>query len=324
MKDVVENLRMEILNQDQWLEKLKSKNSTRTEKSKYKAMYSTWWDGIVTEPHMMMIPVDDHQVHRGDAVFEAMKWIHGKAYLQKEHLDRLERSQKSLYLENPLPRKQLEEILKQTVTASKLESALLRLFVGRGPGSFTTNPYDTLGSQFHLVVTDLTPPSKEKREKGVSLMVSKIPVKEPFWSKIKSCNYLSNVMMKKEALDEGYDFSVGVTPEGKLTEGSTESLILIDQDGFLRRPEPDQILAGTTMLRIFELSETLISEGKLAGTKVRNFTLKDLKSAKEVLMVGTTIDVLSVTSLEGSSLGGGTPGPVSEELNDLLIQDQKK
>ncbi len=311
--------KIKILNTSNWLETLTKKNPTS--RSQYAAMYSTWWDGIVTDPNLMLLPIDDHQVQRGDAVFEAIKVVNGNIYLVKDHLDRLERSAKSISLINPLNREQMLDILDQTLKASKLTDAILRLFLSRGPGSFSPSPYDTVGAQVYLVVTKLQPMSEQKIAQGVSLALSKIPPKEPWLAQIKSCNYLQNVLMKKEAIDLGVDFTLGVTPEGLITEGSTENLILLSKSGELLKPKSTNILLGTTMQRAFELSKS-IKEIKVCHEK--DLKLDDLIQACEVMMVGTTLDVISVTRYEGQPVGDGRPGPVSNRLRLLLIKDQKK
>ncbi len=313
----MEHQDIKVLNQKEWLQTLTEKKLHS--RSNYLAMYSSWWNAIVTDPNLMLVPVDDHQVHRGDAVFEAMKVINEKIYLVQEHLDRMDRSAKAISLKNTFQRNEVLNILHQTLKASGLKDAILRLFLSRGPGSFSPSPYDTLGTQIYLIVTKLTPVTEEKISKGVSLKVSKINPKEPWLAQIKSCNYLQNVLMKKEAVDAGVDFTVGVNPEGFITEGSTENLIVLTQDNQLLKPVKVNILLGTTMERAFELSKK-IPEIKSRGEK--NLNLEDLYKAKEVMMIGTTLDVISVTTIESKKINGGLPGPVANQLRQFLIQDQ--
>lgn len=307
-----------ILNSESWLRKIK--NLDHKVRNNYKAMYSSWWNGIVTDPDLMMIPVDDHQVHRGDAVFEAIKVIGQKIYLLPEHLDRLDRSSKAIGLKLPWSRDHIQRIIDQTLRASDLENAILRLFISRGPGSFSPSPYDTLGSQMYLIVTALQPVSEDKIKNGVRLSLSKINPKEPWLAQIKSCNYLQNVLMKKEAIDMNVDFTVGVNEKGFVTEGSTENLIILSAEDHLLRPKKDNILLGTMMERAFQISKN-ITEIKLSAEK--DLTLSDLRTAKEIMMVGTTIDVLSVTQFENKVLSKAS-GPIALKLRELLIQDQKK
>ncbi len=290
----------------------------------YLAMYSTWWDGIVTEPGMMVVPIDDHLVHRGDGVFEAIKVLNGRAFLFDEHLRRLESSAKQIGMSLPMTVDKIKFIISQAVTAAGVKDALLRLYISRGPGGFTTNPYDSVGAQMYLVVTTLKLLPPEKYQQGVSIGKSAVPPKDPTLARIKTCNYLPNVLMKKESVDRGIDFTINVDEQGHFLEGSTENIVMLDKDGFLIRPPLHQILKGTTMIRTLELAEALVKSGKIAGIQERNFSEADIKSAKEVMMIGTTLDVLPVTSYEGMKIGQGVQGPVAKELNELLREDMKK
>lgn len=313
---------MQILTQAEWLQRLSAhQHPSRTQ---YRAMFSTWWQGIVTDPNLMLIPIDDHQVHRGDAVFEALKAVDGKVYLQDAHLDRLEQSGVAIGLKNPLSRTEMQELFKECLKASGLKDALFRLFLGRGPGSFSTHPGESVGAQVHLIATDLKELSSEKVREGVTGGISKVPPKEPWLARIKSCNYLQNVLMKKEAVERGLDFTVGVSAHGVFTEGSTENLMIVCSKGELVRPRLDGILAGTTMLRAFELAKGLQASGLLTGFSEKDLQLQDLLEAREVLMAGTTLDVVAMTRFEGKPLGNGAPGPVAQELRRLIQQDQKE
>src|SRR5690606_6674956 len=151
-----------------------------------------------------------------------------------------------------------------TLKISKAQDASIRLFVGRGAGSFSANPYDTMGSQLHIVVIRPNQVSAEAIEQGVRLMTSKIPVKDNFMAQVKSCNYLPNVLMKKEAVDQGVDFTIGKDANGYLTEGSTENLIILNKEGQLCKPMAQAILSGTTMNRTFELAESLVKSGLIS------------------------------------------------------------
>lgn len=311
---------MKILSQKEWFAHIQ--NRTHPERQTYRAMFSTWWGGIVTDPNLMMIPIDDHQVHRGDAVFEALKVINGKFYLGNEHLDRLELSAKSLSLKIPMDREELIEALRKTLEASKLSEASVRVFVSRGPGSFSANPYDTLGAQVNIVVMDFKPVSSAWISKGVTVLKSEVKVKDPHFARVKSCNYLPNVLMKKEAVDWGVDFTIGVNEAGFVTEASTENIIYLDKDSHLIRPLLEGILAGTTMARVLEMVEDKGLNLPISRWEERQFSMRDLTQAKEVMMVGTTLDVLSVVRVDGVAISNSKPGPVAQALREALLKDQ--
>jgi branched-subunit amino acid aminotransferase/4-amino-4-deoxychorismate lyase len=300
------------------------KNSTETNRTRYFAMYSSWYGGIIKDPQLMMLPIDDHMVHRGDGVFEAIKCIDGGIYALERHLERLFRSANLISLKLPHELKAMHEICVETVRASKAKDCLLRLFLSRGPGGFTTNPYDTMGTQVYLVITSFTPASAERYETGVSAKVSSFRVKEGFFATVKSCNYLPNVLMKKEAIDSGVDFTVSRDEDGRLAEGSTENFAIVSKDNIFVVPGFERILKGVTAARAMELAqEKLVKTGLVKAVKNGHILADDLTHAKEAMMLGTTLDCMPVTTFEGAKISGGVPGPVAKELLKLLREDMK-
>jgi 4-amino-4-deoxychorismate lyase len=303
-----------LLDSQKILENLKSKRNPFW--AQYHAYYSTWLGGITKDPALMLLPMDDHIVHRGDGVFEAIKTVERHLFLIDEHLARLAKSAASIGLKLPFEISEIRDIVLQTLKVADQPTVLIRLFVSRGPGGYTTNPYDSVASQLYITITDLRTPKAELYENGVKVGRSQIPVKESWMATVKSCNYLPNVMMKKESVDRGLDFTVGFDGQGFLAESSTENIAIVDQNGMLVHPNFDNILRGTTMVRVFELA-------RAAGIKTdqRNLTESELLSAQEVMMIGTTLDVLPVTSFEGKPVGGGAVGPMSRHLRQLLIPE---
>jgi branched-subunit amino acid aminotransferase/4-amino-4-deoxychorismate lyase len=287
----------------------------------YRAFYSSFLGGITTAAHHMVIPLDDHMAHRGDAVFEAIKFTSSGIFALERHLDRLEVSRKNIHLELPFSRRKLESVILSTVRASGLEQGLIRLFLSRGEGGFTTNPYEPDTSRVMCAITTLSAPSSDKYLNGVHVGISKIAVKEGFFARTKTCNYLPNVLMKKEALDRGLDFMVSLDESGYLAEGSTENFAIFDRSGTFVIPKYDRILKGVTLVRAAELA-------KQAGFKVqqRDIRVSEIQSARAAIMLGTTIDILPIGRM---SLPGGVKRwkrpmesiPEVEKLSRLLQKD---
>ncbi|MBU1277000.1 MAG: aminotransferase class IV [Proteobacteria bacterium] len=308
-----------LLSPDQALARLKA--LPRPWAGDYLAMYSNWLGGIVTEPWLMSVPIDDHLVHRGDGVFEATKCLGGRIYLFERHLDRLEGSAASTHLELPVTRRELGALAAAVVRAGGQRECMLRIFLSRGPGGFSTNPFECPAPGLYLVASRIHPPAEESYERGVNLGVSLVPAKSGFFAGVKSCNYLPNVLLKREAITRGWDFAVCLDPDGYLAEGSTENMGLVDQAGNLLLPPPDHILEGTTAKRAMELAQTLVERGQLAGVARRHLKVEELQSAAEVMLFGTTLDVLPVSRIDGKPVAGGQVGPVAKELRRLIQQD---
>jgi branched-chain amino acid aminotransferase len=286
----------------------------------YLGFYSSWLDGFYREPWAMLMPIDDHGFHRGDGVFEAAR-IHEGAYFDLlSHLERLKASAAAIGMELPKSLDEIRGICLKLARLCQAKNGILRLYVTRGPGGFSPNPKEVVGHQIYAAITRMGPPNKAIYENGCRAMISHIPAKDPFWSAIKSCNYLQNVMMKKECLEKGYDLAICVGPRGFLCEGSTENMMLVSAGGELIVPRFDYTLRGTTIRVVMRLAEELVRAGELKAVRFGDVKADDLLKAREAAFVGTTLAVLPMTSLDGQPIGGGKPGPVSKILGDRLLR----
>ena len=289
----------------------------------YLAMYSSWYGGIVTDPPLMMVPIDDHLVHRGDGIFEAFRCVAGNLYGLERHLDRFERSARGAMLDLPLSRPQLVEIVLATVRAASIADCVVRVFVSRGPGGFSANPYECPAGQVYVVATRFTPPAREKRERGVSLLSSRIPAKAERFANIKNCNYLPNVLMKKEAVDAGVDFTISLDENGYIGEGGTENVGIITRQGEFLVPKFERVLRGVTVTRMMELAAELVRSGELQRVAEADIPLAQAYEAAEAFIFGTTQDVLPVRSYDGRTIGQGRPGAFFAKFQELLHEDMR-
>jgi branched-chain amino acid aminotransferase len=287
----------------------------------YLAMYSSWLGGITTAPWLMSVPVDDHMVHRGDGVFEAAKCVGGRIYQFRRHLERLFRSAASVHLEPPLPLEELEALAVKVAAAGGEPDAMVRVYLSRGPGGFSTNPFECPEPGLYIVASRLKPVPEEKYRSGAAIGISAVPAKSGFFASVKSCNYLPNVLLAREAREKGWDFAIGLDDQGFLAEGSTENIGLVDSAGRLALPPPVHILEGLTLTRAVELAPPLLEQGLLAGVVHRPLSLADLEAAREVMLFGTTLDVLPVCRVGERPIGPGSPGPAAGALRRLMRQD---
>ncbi len=302
---------------NQWHQNISKHNDKR---SFARAMYSSFFDGIVTDPSLMLTPIDDHQVHRGDAVFEAVKIWNFKPYAFKEHLERLLRSAAAIGLK---PKFNLDEMIvigHEVAAASKLEAGVLRIFLSRGPGSFTQSPFDTIGSQFMIIATTAKFPTPDELEKGVSVAVSKYISKDSFFAQIKSCNYLLNVLMKAESVERKVHYTVALNDAGYMTESSTENIAWIDQNGLFTYPPFNSILRGITLSKVISFAERC-TEPFISGVAAKSASLNELKNAREMMILGTTHGVIPITNFEDKNL---PVGAATRWLRTQLEQDENK
>lgn len=308
-------MKKNIVGRDEWLACLPKRDK------KLYAMYSSVTDCIVTDQSIMMLPIDDHMVHRGDGVFESFKCIDGSIYNLEDHLERLERSGSQLGITLPVPRNEMEDIVVQTVRAGGERNALVRLLVSRGQGTMGINPYDCSGAEFYVIVYELKRADIGQLPEGVSVAVSKVPVKPGMFATIKTCNYLPNVLMKKEAVDLGVDFTVSLDEHRNLAEGATENIGIVTRGKELFMPPPERALAGTTAKRALEFAVQLKQERVLTSAEYRPISLGMVRSAAEVHVYGTTPNITPVTVFEGKPVGDGKPGPIAQRLFEMLREE---
>lgn len=281
----------------------------------YLGFYSSWLGGYFREPAGMLLPMDDHGFHRGDGVFEAARLVDRAYFDLREHLLRLKNSATAIGMELPKSLDEIEKICVELARRTVADNAILRLYVTRGPGGFSPNPREVVGHQIYAALTSWTPAKAELYEKGCSAMISTVVAKEAFWAKIKSCNYLQNVLMKKEALEKGFDFAISIDLDGRVCEGSTENFMIVTQRGEVVIPKFDYTLRGTTVRVVMRLAEQM-------GLTVRqdDLALDDLLSAREAAFVGTTLGVMPVGRLGDRRY---SIGEICKSLN-LKLQDEMR
>lgn len=292
-------------------------NMPRPGEENFLAFYDHRMGAIFTNPRLMLIPLDDHLVHRGDGVFEALRFENGAIYQLDEHLSRLERSAGAIGLAAPVDRSELDSLVRQVCLASEAAEGNALVFVGRGPGGFTLDTRECPASSLYIVVKRFPHKPESFWSAGVSAVRTRIPAKQGWMSQIKSVNYLPNVLMKKDAIEQGADYPLCFDEAGLLAEGSTENAVLVDREGVFVVPELKNALMGTTLKRAMALA------GDFMPIAVRPVPEEDLFSCREIILLGTSIDAVGVVRYNGQIVGDGLPGPVSRRLREVLIADRR-
>nr|WP_031386484.1 aminotransferase class IV [Desulfonatronum thiodismutans] len=273
---------------------------------------------IGTDPRLMVLPLDDHMVHRGDGVFETMKFVERKLYQLEPHMDRLMFSARSIFLEPPCPWEDLKTMIVDVARAANADQGMVRILLGRGPGGFGIDPRECPKAGLYIVAYALHPRPESAYEKGVTASRCSMPAKRGLMAKIKSVNYLPNVLMKREAVQSGCDYSLCFDDDGFLAEGAVENVCLVDAQGRLVVPELNNALTGTTLMRALDAVK-----GEMPVV-FRQVTEDDVYLAREVILLGTTIDALSVVRFNKKPIHDVRPGPVSKKMRRFLIQDLRE
>ncbi|XP_031739076.1 D-amino-acid transaminase, chloroplastic isoform X2 [Cucumis sativus] len=283
-------------------------------------MYSSVFGGITTDPAAMVIPIDDHMVHRGHGVFDTAIIVDGYLYELDQHLDRILKSASMAKINLPIPydREMIRRILIRTVSASKCRNGSLRYWLSAGPGDFQLSSSGCHLSALYAVVIQGKPTS---RPKGIKVITSSVPMKPPQFAIMKSVNYLPNVLSKMEAEEKGAYASIWLDSDGFIAEGPNMNVAFITSDKELIMPHFDKILSGCTAKRIINLAERLVKEGKLRSISCENITIEEGKKADEMMLIGSGVLVSPVLQWDEQIIGDGKEGPLVQALFDLLIED---
>jgi 4-amino-4-deoxychorismate lyase len=289
---------------------------------RYWAFYSSQLGGIVTDPALMVIPFDDHMVHRGHGIFDTAAIVDGRIYDLEAHLDRFIRSARNSRLPLPLPREEMRDLIVRTTAASGRRDGSIRYWISAGPGSLGLAP--AAGAEpgfFVMIFAGLSYPESWLTQ-GLRVMTTTYPIKPPLYAVTKSTNYLPNVLMQLEALEAGLDNGVFVDEAGNLGESSNMNVAIVTGDGVLRHPKFDHILSGCTSLRLLELARGLVG-GRLRAVEVCDIPVAEARAAREMLLIGSSVKVAPIVEWDRHPIGDGKPGPVAAALRDLLTQDMR-
>ena len=318
----VSNSRLPVLAADDVLARFRALRSRQP--VKYWAFYSSQLGGIVTDPALMVIPFDDHMVHRGHGIFDTAGLVEGKIYDLEAHLDRFLLSAERSRLRLPGSRQEIRDIIVTTTAVSGQRDGSIRYWLSSGPGSLELTP--AAGAEpgfFVMVFPGLSSPERWYTE-GLRVMTTTYPIKAPLYAITKATNYLPNVLMQMEAKEAGFDNGVFIDADGHVGESSNMNVAFVTKDGVLAHPKFDHILSGCTSLRLLELADVLRDQGLVNGIVVRDIPVADARASREMLLLGSSVKVAPIVQWDGQVIGDGKPGPVARALLRLLQEDMRR
>ena len=257
------------------------------------------------------VSVFDHGLLYGDGVFEGLRSYSGRVFRLDAHLDRLWASARAISLEIPLAKDVVAKAVNDTLAANKLIDGYVRLVITRGAGSLGLDPNRTKNPQVIVIADTISLYPREFYEKGLRIVTAATQrVHSAALSpRIKSLNYLNNIMAKLEGLQAGCVEALMLNHKGEVAECTGDNVFVV-RSGSLLTPPPDAgILEGITRGAVMDLA-------RAAGIACHEATLTryDLYTADECFLTGTAAEVIPVVEIDGRKVGSGTPGPITARL----------
>lgn len=280
-----------------------------------------WIDGGYRTREDARISVFDHGLLYGDGVFEGIRAYGGKVFRLREHLERLYRSARAILLEIPLAPEELHRVVTEAVEANGAPDAYIRLVVTRGVGELGMNPRLCPKASVILIVDEIRFYPEKCYAEGIALMTSSLRRIGPasFDVRIKSLNYLNNLLAKIEANQAGCLEAVMLNQEGKVAECTGDN-VFIWSGGVLKTPSAmDQALEGITRAVVLDLAAA-------AGIPCAEASLTqyDLYTAEECFLTGTGAELMPVTKIDGRVIGEGKPGSVTRRILELFHEEVRR
>jgi len=259
------------------------------------------------------VSVYDHGFLYGDGVFEGMRSYGGKVFRLKQHLDRLWASAKGIWLTIPISQEQMAQQVNDTLATNGIKDGYIRLVVTRGAGALGLDPNRCSDPQVIVIADHIQLYPKEMYDNGLSIVTaSTIRNHSAALSpRIKSLNYLNNIMAKIEGLQAGCVEALMLNAKGEVAECTGDNIFIV-RKGVLQTPPIDAgILEGITRDAVIELAgEMGLSVQQIALTR------HDVFIAEECFLTGSAAEVIPVVKLDSRQIGDGKPGPITKKLTE--------
>jgi len=257
------------------------------------------------------ISVYDHGLLYGDGVFEGIRSYGGRVFRLDRHLDRLWNSAKAIWLQIPITKEQMGAAIYDTLELNGIKDGYIRVVVTRGVGTLGLDPNRCSNPEVIVITDFISLYPEELYQKGLEIITVNTQRNHPaaLSPRIKSLNYLNNILAKIEGLQAGCIEALMLNHKGEVAECTGDNLFVVRGGRLLTPPNDAGILEGITREAVIELAGQ-------SGIDVREvpLTKHDVYIADECFLTGTAAEVVPVVKVDSRPIGDGTPGPITRDL----------
>lgn len=268
-------------------------------------------NGNLVDEKDAVVSVFDHGLLYGDGVFEGTRVYGGNVAFLDEHMQRLLDSAKVIALEPGITKEELIKATVETCKANNLENGYLRHVITRGVGTLGLNPYLCKNTQVIIIAADIQLYPDELYANGMKLVTASTTRNSPgtLSPRVKSLNYLNNIMAKIEAINSGVNECLLLNAQGYIAEASGDNVFAVKGNKLITPPTWCGALEGVTRNKVMKAARDLGME--VSETVMTRY---ELWTADEVFLTGTAAEVIAVVALDRRTIGSGMPGPVTKKL----------
>ena len=268
-------------------------------------------DGEFFDEADAKVSVFDHGLLYGDGVFEGIRFYNSRVFRMEEHMERLWDSARSICIDIPLSRRELDEALLETIRQNGLRDGYVRLIVTRGVGNLGLNPIHCKRPSIIIIASTIALYTQEVYRRGLTVVT--VPTRRmgpaTLNPAIKSLNYLNNVLARIEANLANADEALMLNDAGNIAECTADNVFLIKRGQIMTPPITAGALRGITRSVIFDIAAEL-------GIKISepDLTRHDLYIADEAFLTGTAAEVVPMVKVDGRVIGNGEPGGITTRM----------
>lgn len=268
-------------------------------------------DGKFVAEEEAKLSVFDHGLLYGDGVFEGIRAYYGRVFRLQAHIDRLYDSARALNLEPGHTKEEMTRVVLETCKRNNLRDAYIRLVITRGKGDLGLDPRKCPRASVFCIAAAIELYPAVLYEKGLDLVTvgTRRNAPDALDPRIKSLNYLNNILAKMEATRAGAPEGLFLNKEGYVAEATGDNIFIVKNGNLYTPPPHVGLLEGITRNTVMELAAR-------AGIPVaeRVFTRYEVYAADECFLTGTAAEVIPVVRVDGRLVGSGQPGPISRDL----------
>ena len=274
-----------------------------------------WLNGTIVDGQDAKISVLDHGLLYGDGIFEGIRVINRRVFRLADHIRRLQISAKAIGLALPLSATKIQDLVLETARALAEDEAYIRLLVTRGEGELGVDPATCARPQLICIASQIRLFDPAKLHQGIAMVTVSVrrPPADILDPRVKSLNYLNNVLAKREARMRGADEALILNQNGMVAEASVANIFIVRAGELLTPPPNDGALEGITR-------DSVLRCAAMLDIPAHQQTLSrlDLLAADEVFLTGTGARIVPVGSLDGETIGTVAEHPLTDRISDAL------
>jgi branched-chain amino acid aminotransferase len=274
-----------------------------------------WIDGALVDKSQAKLSVYDHGLLYGDGVFEGLRVYNGRVFEADAHLRRLFASARAIHLKMPYSHRELAEAMDQTVKVNNFRDCYIRLVVTRGAGCLGLNPNKCERPCVFIIADKIELYPAELYEKGMSIITATVIRNHPnaISPRVKSLNYLNNILAKIEAVQAGVPEAMMLNSAGNVAECTGDNIFVVQQGVVLTPTTADGILEGITRGVVLDLCRK-----HRIPCMEKTIQRHDVYIADECFLTGSAAEVVPVTRIDDRPIGAGEVGAITRKLMDLF------